>query len=65
MLKEESWTRRTIAEVMMLQRNKIIGETNLLEEIQQNKIKEKEVVQELKKEDRQLWEDDRLVYVDG
>jgi len=54
MLKEESWTRRTIAEVMMLQRNKIIGKTNLLEEIQQNKIKEKEVVQELKKEDRQL-----------
>ena len=62
-LKEELWTRRTTAEIMMLWRNKIIGETNLLEEIQWNRTKEKEVVQELKKEDKQLWEDNGLVYV--
>ena len=46
-LKEELWTRRTTAEIMMLWRNKIIGETNLLEEIQWNRTKKKEVVQEL------------------
>ena len=48
-LKEELWTRRTTVEVTMLWKNKIIGETNLLEEIQWNRTKEKEVVQELKK----------------
>ena len=32
MLKEELWTRRTTAEVIMLQENKIVEETNLLEE---------------------------------
>ena len=32
-LKEELWVRRTIAEVTMLQKNKIVKETNLLEEI--------------------------------
>jgi len=33
MLKEELWMRRTTAEVTMLQRNKMVEETNLLEEI--------------------------------
>jgi len=32
MLKEELWTRRTTAEIIMLQENKIVEETNLLEE---------------------------------
>ena len=65
MLKKELWTRRTTAEVTMLQRNKIIEETNLLKEIQQNGTKEKEVIQELKKEDSQSWEEDEIVYVNG
>jgi len=34
----------------MLQRNKIREEVNLLEEIQQNRTMEKEIVQELKKD---------------
>ena len=54
MLKEELWTRRMIAEITMLQRNKMIEKTNLLEEIQQNGTKEKKVIQELEKEDDQL-----------
>ena len=41
-------------EIIILQRNKIVKETNLLEEI----------VQELKKDDGQLWKDDGIVYVD-
>ena len=65
MLKEELWTRRITAEVTILQRNKVIEETNLLEEIWWNGTKEKEVIQRLKKEDSQLWEDNGIVYVDG
>ena len=34
MLKEELWTSRIMVEVTMLQRNKMVEETNLLEEIQ-------------------------------
>jgi len=49
----------------MLRRNKIIGKTNLLEEIWQNRAKKKEVVQELKKENSQSLEDNRLVYIDS
>jgi len=33
MLKEELWTRRTTAEIIMLRRNKIIEDSDLLEEI--------------------------------
>ena len=53
MLKEELWTRTTTTEVTILQRNKMVEETNLLEEIQQNGTKEKAVIQKLKKEDGQ------------
>ena len=63
-LNEELWTRRTTVEIMMLWRNKMVEETNLLEEIWQNRTKEKEIVQELKKEDGQLWKDNGIVHVD-
>jgi len=33
MLKEEFWTRRTTAEIMMLKRYKLLEDSNLLEEI--------------------------------
>jgi len=33
MLKEKSWTRRMTAEITMLQKNRMVEETNLLEEI--------------------------------
>ena len=40
MLKKELWTRRqTIAEVTILQRNKVVEETTLLKEIQCNNTK--------------------------
>jgi len=64
LLKEELWNRRTMAKIMMLKRNSIIEKTDLLKEIQQNGTKEQEVIQKLNKEDRQAWEDDRIVYVD-
>ena len=43
----------------------MVEETNLLEKIWQNRTKEREIVQESKKEDSQSWEDNRIVYVDG
>ena len=37
----------------------------LLNEIQWNRTKEQEIIQELKKEDGKTWEDNGIVYVDG
>ena len=36
-----------------------------MKEIQRNGTKEKEVIQELQKEDGQAWESDEVVYIDG
>ena len=63
LLKKKLWNRRTTAEITMLKRNSIIEKTDLLKEIQQNRTKEQEMIQELKKEDRQAWEDKGIVYV--
>ena len=65
MLKEEPWKRRTIAEITMLRRNNVIEKTDFLKEIHQNRMREQEVIQKLKKEDGQTWEDNGIVYVDG
>ena len=65
MLKEELWTRRTTAEIMILKRNKTIGNLDLLEEIQRNNTKKHEVEQELKKGDGLAWEQNRITYIDG
>jgi len=51
MLKKELWTKRTTAEIMMLKRNKMMENSDLLEEIQKNNTKEHKVEQKLKKED--------------
>ena len=64
MLKEELWTRMTTAEIMMLKRNKMMENSDLLEEIQRNNTKEHEVEQELKKEDSLAWEQDGITYQD-
>jgi len=38
--------------------------TDFLRVIQQNRIREQEVIQELKKEDGKAWEDNGIVYID-
>ena len=53
------------AEVKMIQRNQVVEETTILEEIRKNKIKEQEVCKELEKEDGQSYEDNGIVYVNG
>jgi len=53
-LKNEIWSRQQImAEVTMIQRNQVIEETILLEEIQKNDTREQEVLKELEKKDGQ------------
>ena len=42
-LKKELWTRRTITEVMMLKKNKMTDNLDILEEIQRNNTREQEV----------------------
>jgi len=43
----------------------VVEETTILKEIRKNKTKEQEVCKELEKEDGQLYEENRIVYVDG
>ena len=64
MLKDEMQTRRQIsAKVKIIQRNQVVEETTILEEIRKNKAKEQEVCKELEKEDSQSFEEDGIVYV--
>jgi len=66
MLKEEIWSRQKImADITIIQRNQVVEETTLLKEIQWNGTKEQEVLKELEKKDRQSWEENGIVYVDG
>ena len=52
LLKEELWTRRTIAEVTMLKRNKTTDNLDILEEIKRNNTREHKVDQALKRGDK-------------
>ena len=64
LFKEELWTRRTIAEVTILKRNKITDNLDILEEIKRNNTREHKVDQALKREDRLTWEQDGIVYIE-
>ncbi len=48
----------------MIKRKTMVEEGNILKEIRRNTIREKEVIQELKKEDGLTWEEDRVVYIE-
>ena len=63
-IKKELWRRRIMAAIMIIRRNSIIEKIDFLKEIQRNGTREQEVIQELKKEDRQAWEDNGIIYVD-
>ena len=64
LLKEKLWQQRIIAEITMIKRKTTVEENNILKEIRRNAIREKEVVQALKKEDGLTWEEDRVVYIE-
>ena len=65
LLKEELWQQRTTAEITIIKRKTTVEEGNILKEIKRNTIREKEVVQALKKEDGLIWEEDGVVYMEG
>ena len=64
-LKEELWTRKTIVEITMLKRNKTIYNQDILEKIQRNNTREQEVQQALKKNNKLVWEQDGIAYIEG
>ena len=65
LLKEELFSRRTTAEIMMMGRKTTVDECDIIKEIRRNNTREKEVIQALKKEDGLTWEEDKVVYVKG
>ena len=64
LLKEKLWQRKTIAGITMIKRKTTVEENNIFKEIRRNTIREKEVVQALKKKDGLTWEDNRVVYIE-
>jgi len=52
-------------EITMIQRRMMIEESDILKEIKRNMIREKEVVQVLKKENSLTWKVDGVVYMKG
>ena len=52
-LKDKMWTRQIMAEIKMIQRNQMVEETTILEEIQWNRTREQEVYKKLEKKDGQ------------
>ena len=51
LLKKKLWSRRTTAKITMMGRKITVDENNILKKIKRNNIREKKVVQVLKKED--------------
>ena len=49
----------------MIKRKTTVEEGDILKEIKRNTIREREVVQALKKEDGLTWEEDEVVYIEG
>jgi len=54
MLKEELWTRRTIAEITILKKTTKIEDSDILKKIRNNNTREKE--------DSKTWEEKEIVY---
>lgn len=63
-LKKELQIKRTIVEITVLQRKEARENSSLLEDIQRNNIREREMTQELKKENSLVWKDNKIVYMD-
>jgi len=65
LLKKGLWLRRTTTEITMIERKTTAKECNVIKEIRRNHTREKEVVQTLEKQDRLIWEEDGVVYMEG
>jgi len=65
LLKDEMWTRKTTARIMMLGQKVVPKEGDILKRIRKNNTREKEVTQAIKKGDGLAWEEDEVVYMEG
>jgi len=65
LLKEELWQQRTMAEITIIKRKATAEESDILKEIRRNTIREREVIQALRKKDGLTWKEDGIVYMDG
>jgi len=70
MLKKELWIRRTTNQdgtpiVVLRQEHLQVTEEGIQERIKKIQTREQEVIKQLEKEDRQLWEENGIVYIDG
>jgi len=65
MLKEELWTRRTTAEIIILKRMTKMEDSDILKKIRNNNTREKEVIQVMNKEDSETWEEEGIIYKKG
>jgi len=52
-------------EITMIKRKATAEENDILKEIRRNTTREREVIQALIKKDGLIWEEDRIVYMDG
>jgi len=64
LLKDEMWTRKTTAKVMMLERKVMAEESDIVKRIRRNNTREKEIVQALEKNDGLAWEEDGVAYME-
>ena len=64
-MEEELWQQRTTAEITMIKRKTTVEESDILKEIKRNTTREREVIQVLGKKDGLIWEEDRVVYMEG
>ena len=65
LLKEQLWTRRTTAEIIILRRKTTVDKLDIVKEIKRNNTRKQEVVQALKKKDELIWKEDGIVYMEG
>ena len=64
LLKEQLWTRKTIAEITMLERKTMMDRLDIIKEIRKNNTRKREVVQALEKKNGLTWEKEEIVYID-
>jgi len=65
LLKDKMWTRKTTAQVTMLEKKTIAEENDIVKKIRKNGTREKEIIQALERKDGLAWEEGGLAYMEG
>ena len=64
LLKDEMWSRKTVGKIRVFEDRKV-EEMDIIKRIKRNGTREKEVLQALQKKDGSVWEEDKVVYMEG